>query len=317
MANDFAPLKWQSTRQFTRQQKNAALRRLLAETPFVVAPAVHDMFSLRLAEQAGFESACISGAMLSYSLLGVPDIGLLTLTECVEHCRRLTRHARIPITADGDAGYGNPRGVHHTVELFEDAGAAGLNIEDQVVPRRWGSTRRKEVVPVGEMVAKLAAAVRARVDDNFMIIARTDAFGVEPIEQIIARARAYQDAGADMLLPIGPVGAACEAEVEALVRALQIPVTLSAGTGLQPAASAGNITLERMREIGVRRASLTTLLPLAAMHGMGQALGTLQGALQPAPASTVESPAATQTIDALFDTTGQIAFEEALLEFGR
>ncbi|MGT2489453.1 isocitrate lyase/PEP mutase family protein [Cupriavidus basilensis] len=127
-----------------------------------MAPAVHDIFSLRLVEQAGYQSACISGAMLSCSLLGVPDIGLLTLTECVEHCRRLTRVSSIPITADADAGYGNPRGVHYAVELFEEAGAAGLNIEDQVVPRRWASPGGKEVVPVGEMIAKIDAAQRAR-----------------------------------------------------------------------------------------------------------------------------------------------------------
>ncbi|MFJ1255467.1 oxaloacetate decarboxylase [Cupriavidus sp. CuC1] len=292
----------------TPVQKTASLRTLLQREAFVVAPAVHDIFSLRLVEQAGYQSACISGAMLSYSLLGVPDIGLLTLTECVEHCRRLTRAASIPITADADAGYGNPRGVHYAVELFEEAGAAGVNIEDQVVPRRWGSAAPKEVVPLGEMLAKIDAAQRARRDSNFMIIARTDAFACESTEQVILRARAYQAAGADMLLPIAP---RTEGDIARLVRALDIPVTLSAGTGLAPSPSAANVSLERLRALGVRRVSLTTLLPGAAVAGMRRGLDAMRlagGASDDGMAAAGEG-----SLGALFDAAEQIAFEDALL----
>ena len=290
-------------------QKTASLRALLRTEPFVVAPAVHDIFSLRLVEQAGYQSACISGAMLSYSLLGVPDIGLLTLTECVEHCRRLTRVSSIPITADADAGYGNPRGVHYAVELFEEAGAAGLNIEDQVVPRRWASPGGKEVVPVGEMIAKIDAAQRARRDSNFMIIARTDAFACESTEQVIQRARAYQAAGADMLLPIAP---RTENDITRLVRALDIPVTLSAGTGLVPSPSAASLPLERLRGLGVRRVSLTTLLPGAAVTGMRRSLDAMRGGAGSGDDGGMAAEGAA-SLGALFHAQDQMDFEEALL----
>lgn len=294
----------------------AALRALLREEAFVVAPAVHDVFSLRLVEQAGYRSACISGAMLSYALLGVPDIGLLTLTETVEHCRRLVRASAIPITADGDAGFGNARGVHYAVELFEEAGAAGLNLEDQVVPRRWGAGAAKEVVPVAEMVGKIRAARAARRDPDFLIIARTDAFACEPPEQVIARARAYEAAGADLLLPIAPRTAS---NVERLVGALEIPVTLSIGTGLAPSPSSASLPLRRIRELGVRRVSLTTLLPGAAAQGMADGLDALrrllEGGMEP-PVDAGGEPAArgARGFDALFGAPSQKAFEDALLQ---
>lgn len=298
----------------THTEKRAALRRALRETPFIVAPAVHDVFSLRLVEQAGYGSACISGAMLSYSLLGIPDIGLLGLAECVEHCRRLVRAASVPITADADAGYGNARGTHYAVELFEDAGAAGVNIEDQVVPRRFGATAKKEVVSLREMAGKIAAARRASRDPDFLIIARTDACGIESIDEVIARARAYQDAGADMLLPMAPRS---EGDIERLVRAIDIPVTISAGTGIAPAPSAAGVSLPRLRELGVRRVSLTTLLPGAAVQGMSKALLEVRAlAGQPAAAddrSSAPKHAAPVDLAALFDTALQHAFEEELL----
>jgi len=290
----------------TAAQKRAALRRLLAEQSFIVSPAVHDVFSLRLVEQAGYASACISGAMLSHGLLGIADIGLLTLTECVEHCRRLTRAARIPITADADAGYGNARGAHYAVELFEEAGAAGINLEDQVVPRRAGAAG-KEVIGTAEMAGKLAAARRARRDPDFLIIARTDAFAVEDTDAVIARARAYEEAGADMLLAMAPPG---EAAIARLVQALRIPVTLSAGTGLGGAASAAGLTLAQIARLGVRRVSLTTLLPGGAVAGMRAALQALRS---DDPAAGEAAARGAQAIGALFDAPAQHAFEAELL----
>ncbi len=290
----------------TAAEKRATLRRLLATQSFIVSPAVHDIFSLKLVEQAGYASACISGAMLSYSLLGIVDIGLLTLTECVEHCRRLTRAARIPITADADAGYGNARGVHYAVELFEEAGAAGINLEDQVVPRRAG-VQGKEVIGRDEMAGKIAAACRARRDGNFLIIARTDAPAVESIDQVVARARAYQEAGADMLLAMGPRS---EDDVAELVRALRIPVTLSAGTGLGATASSAGLTLPRIEQLGVRRVSLTTLLPGGAVAGMQAALQALDS---PDPSRHAAVAHGMGMLETLFEAKAQRAFEDELL----
>ncbi|WP_420997673.1 isocitrate lyase/PEP mutase family protein [Cupriavidus sp. 30B13] len=291
----------------------ASLRDMLRDEPFIVAPAVHDVFSLRLVEQAGYRSACISGAMLSYGLLGVPDIGLLTLSETVEHCRRLARASSIPVTADGDAGFGNARGVHYAVELFEEAGAAGLNLEDQVVPRRWGAQAAKEVVCVAEMVSKIRAACAARRDGNFLIIARTDAFACESAAQVVARAQAYEQAGADLILPIAPRSGE---HVEQLVRALEIPVTLSIGTGLAPSPSSANLPLERIRSLGVRRVSLTTLLPGAAAQGMAEGLQALTRSLN-GEILDPERELATRGVrrfDALFAAAAQAAFEDELLQ---
>jgi 2-methylisocitrate lyase-like PEP mutase family enzyme len=296
-------------------QKRGALRQLLREQPFIVAPAVHDVFGLRLVEQAGYASACISGAMLSYGLLGIPDIGLLTLTECVEHCRRLARASAIPITADADAGYGNARGVHYAVELFEEAGAAGVNIEDQIVPRRHGAQAGKEVVSVREMAGKIAAARDARRDSNFLIIARTDACVVESIEQVIDRAKAYQDAGADLLLPMAPRS---EDDIARLVRAVEIPVTISAATGLAPSPAAAGASLARLRELGVRRVSLTTLLPGACAAGMQAALVALQawdegGSAPGSGIGAVQAVKGANGLAALFGAEAQHAFESELL----
>jgi len=156
------------------------------------------------------------------------------------------------------------------------------------------------------MDRKIDAAQRARRDSNFMIIARTDAFACETTEQVILRARAYQAAGADMLLPIAP---RTEDDIARLVRALDIPVTLSAGTGLAPSPSAANVALERLRELGVRRVSLTTLLPGAAVAGMRRSLD----AVRRAGSDDGMAAAGAASLGPLFEAAEQMAFEDALL----
>jgi 2-methylisocitrate lyase-like PEP mutase family enzyme len=181
--------------------RTAVYRALLKSGEFIVSPGVYDGYSARLVERAGFKTAATSAAAISNALLGIADIGVMTLTENVEHCRRLARCVDIPITADADTGYGNPVNVHHTVRLFEEAGVAGINIEDQVAPKRCGHMPGKEVVRMSEMVKKIEAACLARRDDDFVIIARTDALAIEGIEGAAARARAYANAGADLIFP--------------------------------------------------------------------------------------------------------------------
>ena len=291
-------------------QGPAALRTLLREQPFVIAPGVHDLYSLRVVEQGGFDSAAISGAVLSHVLLGMPDVGLVTLTEAVEHCRRIVRAASIPVTADADAGYGNALGVYHTVQLFEEAGAAGINLEDQVVPRRWGAEPGKEVVPEAEMVAKIAAACRARRNPAFTLIVRTDAFACESTASVVRRCRAYQDAGADLIMPIGPRG---EADVEAVVQALDVPVSLNVGTGLATAASAGHVSVQRLRALGVRRVSLPGLLPAAAAGAMADALRQFQARLA-GEQTTGAAPVQAAALPALMGDATWLALESRLLQ---
>lgn len=290
-----------------------SIRALLADTPFLVAPGVHDMFALRAIEEAGFSSAAISGAVLSHAMLGMPDASLLGLGESVEHCRRLTRHAAIPITADADAGYGNALGVMHTVTLFEEAGAAGINLEDQVVPRRWGGPAGKEVVSTGEMVSKIAAACAARRSDDFVIIVRTDACACEPIESVLARVRAYEAAGADLLMPIGPRR---RDDLARIVDAARVPVTLNAGTGMARAASSAHLSLDELRALGVRRVSLPNLLPVAATDAMRQQLRHFSAAQgTPQPGTSMQAPGV-EALRQLMRDSDWLALEDRLLGAG-
>lgn len=248
-------------------------RQLLKNEPFIVSPGVYDGYSIRLAEAAGFKTACTSGAAVSNALLGIPDIGVMGLAENVTHCRHLARSVSIPLTADADTGYGNPVNVFHTVQLFEEAGVAGVNLEDQVSPKRCGHMPGKDVISQAEMVKKIEAACLARRDDDFVIIARTDAIAVEGIDGAVKRARAYAAAGADMIFPDAVRN---EDDIKRLVDAAGIPISINMGFGIRNRPTTPLIPLPRLKEIGVKRISLPRMLPAAAIHGMRQALAVMQ-----------------------------------------
>lgn len=251
-------------------------RQLLKNEPFIVSPGVYDGYSIRLVEAAGFKTACTSGAAVSNALLGIADIGVMGLSENVTHCRHLARSVSIPLTADADTGYGNPVNVYHTVQMFEEAGVAGINLEDQVSPKRCGHMPGKDVVSEAEMVKKIEAACLARRDDDFVIIARTDSLAIEGIEGAVKRARAYAQAGADMLFPDA---VRTEDDIKRLVDAAGIPVSINMGFGIRNRPTTPLIPLPRLREIGVKRISLPRMLPAAAIYGMRQALQVMQGVI--------------------------------------
>jgi carboxyvinyl-carboxyphosphonate phosphorylmutase len=175
------------------------LRQALAAGRPVLAPGAYDALSARLIEQAGFDMVYMTGFGTAASLLGRPDVGLLTQTEMVDNARRMAAAVDIPVLADADTGYGNPLNVMRTVQEYERAGLAGLHLEDQVAPKRCGHMSGKQMVPAEDMVAKVAAAVEARQDPDFLLIARTDARAPEGVGRALERARAYREAGADML----------------------------------------------------------------------------------------------------------------------
>jgi 2-methylisocitrate lyase-like PEP mutase family enzyme len=237
---------------------------------------VYDGYSIRLVEAAGFKTACTSGAAVSNALLGIADIGVMGLSENVTHCRHLARSVSIPLTADADTGYGNPVNVYHTVQMFEEAGVAGINLEDQVSPKRCGHMPGKDVVSEAEMVKKIEAACLARRDDDFVIIARTDSLAIEGIEGAVKRARAYAKAGADMLFPDA---VRTEDDIKRLVDAAGIPVSINMGFGIRNRPTTPLIPLPRLKEIGVKRISLPRMLPAAAIYGMRQALQVMQGVI--------------------------------------
>jgi methylisocitrate lyase len=173
---------------------------LSAHRPLVI-PGVFNALAARMAERIGFQAVYQSGAALSAGLAGLPDVGLLTQTEFAEAGRYLAQSVSIPVLSDADTGFGEALSVERTVRLFESAGLSGLHLEDQEFPKRCGHLSGKTLIPQEAMVQKIRAAVSARRDENFVIIARTDARAVTGMEDALARAKAYAEAGADMIFP--------------------------------------------------------------------------------------------------------------------
>ena len=177
------------------------LKQRLTHAPALLAPGVYDALSALIAEQAGFEALYLSGASIAYTRLGRPDIGLTTASEVEDTLARITDRVALPVIVDADTGFGNALNTQRTVRGFERAGAAMIQLEDQGFPKRCGHLEGKRIVPAGEMVSKIKAAVDGRRDSGLMIIARTDARAPEGLDAAINRAKAYVDAGAEMIFP--------------------------------------------------------------------------------------------------------------------
>jgi carboxyvinyl-carboxyphosphonate phosphorylmutase len=175
------------------------LRELLAGPDILAIPGAFSPLSARLVEEAGFPTVYMTGSGAAADIFGVPDIGLLTMTETASLAHSFAEAVRIPIIADADTGYGNAISVIRTVRAFEKSGVAGIHLEDQVMPKRCGHLEGKRLVHKDEMVGKLRAACDARRDPNFLIIGRCDAIGVESLDSAFDRGRAYINAGADVL----------------------------------------------------------------------------------------------------------------------
>lgn len=178
------------------------LRAMLAGSEMVLAPFVFDAFQARIAQAAGHHAAYMTGFGTAASR-GFPDVGLLTMAEMVENVRYIANAVDVPLICDADTGYGNPVNVYRTIREYEAAGAAALHIEDQVWPKRCGFLSGKQVIPQQDMVPKVKAACDARRSADFVVIARTDALAVNGWDDVIERARAYAEAGADVLFVDG------------------------------------------------------------------------------------------------------------------
>ena len=181
-------------------QRRKRFRELLAGSEIVQFPGAINPINAQIIEQLGFEGVYISGGAFS-AAQGLPDIGLTTLTEVVAHGRNISRVTNLPTFIDADTGWGEAMNVARSVQEFEDAGLAGMHLEDQVNPKRCGHLDGKEVVGTSEMVKRISAAVKGRRDENFVICARTDARAGEGLDAAIDRAKAYADAGADLIFP--------------------------------------------------------------------------------------------------------------------
>jgi methylisocitrate lyase len=186
-------------------KKTTLLKRCILAPEILVMPGAHDALSARIIEKTGFSAFFVGGYSATAALLGKPDISLLTLTEMVGHAARLSEAVDIPFLMDADTGYGGVLNVARTVREMERAGAAGLFIEDQVFPKRCGHMEGKQVIAAEDMIAKIKAALDARSDPDFIIMARTDALAVIGIQEAIERGNLYHEAGADVIFVEAPM----------------------------------------------------------------------------------------------------------------
>ncbi|MEM7696653.1 MAG: isocitrate lyase/phosphoenolpyruvate mutase family protein [Pseudomonadota bacterium] len=180
------------------------LKERLSRAPILVAPGVYDGLTAALAEAAGFEALYLSGAAVAYTRLGRPDIGLTSATEMADTMALIRDRTALPVVIDADTGFGNALNAQRTMRTYERAGANALQVEDQTYPKRCGHLKDKSLIPAAEMAGKIAAMADARVRDDTLIIARTDAIAVEGFEGAMARAAAYVEAGADALFVEAP-----------------------------------------------------------------------------------------------------------------
>ncbi len=251
-----------------RSRLTAKLRELLVREELLVAPGVFDGLSARVAERAGVEAVYASGGAIARSV-GYPDLGLLGVDEVLTRLTQIVEAVGVPVIADADTGYGNALNVYRTVRAFERAGVAALHLEDQESPKRCGHYEGKTLVSVAEMVGKLHAAVEARTDPDFVVIARTDALAVEGLGPALARAEAYSNAGADVLFVEAPEN---EEQIEAIARRLPGPKLINVFRGgktpLLPSA--------RLAELGYRIAILPSDLQRAAIRAMEETLVSIR-----------------------------------------
>jgi 2-methylisocitrate lyase-like PEP mutase family enzyme len=246
-----------------------ALRKLLKRNKLLVAPGCFDGLSARLVEEAGFEAAYLSGGAVARSM-GIPDIGLVTMSEVIERAAQVVSAVRIPVIADADTGYGNAVNLVRTVREFERTGAAAIHIEDQITPKRCGHLDGKEVIPLAEMEKKLEAALAIRTDPDFCIIARTDARGVHGFDDAIQRGRVFAKLGVDGIFVEAPQS---EAELEEIPRLVpDIPLLVNVFKG----GKTPMLPVHRLEQMGYRIAIYPSETQRAGIYAMRMALGLLK-----------------------------------------
>lgn len=247
-----------------------ALRRLLDEGQTVVAPGAYDALSARLIEDAGFSALYMTGFGTSASLIGRPDVGLLTMSEMVENARRIAEAVSIPLIADADTGYGNPINVIRTLKSYEAAGIAAIHIEDQLFPKKCGHIEGKQLIPKEEMAEKIRAAAEAKESKDFTIIARTDARAVEGLKKAMERGTLYREAGADALFIEAVRSEEEAAEVAAEFQGVPLLFNWAEGGKTPP------IGLDRLKEMGYALIIFPISTLLAASWGIRKVLGEIR-----------------------------------------
>jgi carboxyvinyl-carboxyphosphonate phosphorylmutase len=249
-------------------RKTTLFKKLVLDEEILVLPGAYDALSAKIIEQAGFKAVTLGGYPASASLLAKPDVSLLTLTEMVDHLRHMVEAVDIPVFGDGDTGHGNVTNVARTIRLFENSGVAGLFIEDQVFPKRCGHMEGKQVILVEEMCAKIKAAVDARMDQDLMIMARTDALAVHGLDAAIERGNRYKEAGADIIFVEAPPSVE---DMRRVCREIKAPMLANMVEG----GKTPMVTTKELQDIGYSVATFPLSTLYAAAHGVRSAMETL------------------------------------------
>ena len=279
--------------------KAKALRDAIYQPEILVLPGVFDGFSTRLVEHFGYPSAFISGSGISESRLGQVDVGIMGLEENVAGARAMVACSNLALLADGDTGYGNAVNTYYTIRGFEQAGVAGVMLEDQVWPKRCGHMRGKEVIAQDEMVEKLHAACEARRDPDFIIKSRTDTLATHGIEEVIRRLNAYAEAGADLLF----ADALLSADQIALVaKNVPKPLCVNMGFGIRQRSTTALLSARQLQELGVAVVIYPRLLTACALAGMKQGLELLGQSLK--SGEVVDRPDAALSFEELNEIMG-------------
>jgi methylisocitrate lyase len=252
-------------------KKTGQFRSLMESREITMIPGVADALGAKLAVSAGFKAVFLSGYAASATLLGAPDVGLLTMTEMAECARRIVGAVEIPVFADGDNGHGNATNVIRTMREFERAGVAAIFFEDQVSPKRCGHMSGKQVIPCAEMVAKIRAAVDARVDPDLLIMARTDALGVNGMDDAIERMHQYLAAGADMSFVESPESID---QMRRITREIPAPNMAN----MVPGGKTPILTARELENLGFSIVAYPTMLIYTVAHAAQRALAHLQAA---------------------------------------
>ncbi len=251
-------------------KKTAVLRKLIRSKDFLLMPGCFNALSARLVEQAGFPAVYITGAGVASNFVGYPDMGLTSMAEVLENARNIAQVTNIPAICDCDTGFGNAVNVIRTVRDFENAGIAGIQLEDQVMPKKCGHTEGKLLVSKEEMVQKIKAAVDTRKDKDFLFIIRTDAIAVNGIEDALDRAKAYEEAGADVIFVEAPQNIE---QMKRVTRSFKAPLlaNMVEGGGKTPI-----LPVNELKALGYKMAIYPTALWMASIKAMQEVLQVLK-----------------------------------------
>jgi 2-methylisocitrate lyase-like PEP mutase family enzyme len=279
--------------------KAKQLRDAILAPQILALPGVYDGFSARLVEYCGFNAAFITGSGVSECRLGQPDVGIMGFEENVAAARAIAACSHLVLLADGDTGYGNAVNVFHTVRAFEQAGVAGLMLEDQVWPKRCGHMRGKEVIPQDEMVQKIRAACEARTDKDFVIKSRTDTLATDGVGEVIQRLNAYGEAGADLLFADALL---TRDQISTVVRNVSKPLCVNMGFGIRQRATTPLLSAAELQDLGVAVVIFPRMLTACALKGMKNGLTALQESLD--SGAVVDRPEAAVSFEELNEIMG-------------